>query len=185
MTVLIFLSWLFHCTELPFGDNKISAGHQQISGRVELNDGASPEHVYVWLSGLDIATWTDEAGKFTVKLPPKSIQPVSGTFRLYYYLANYLLAWSEVVIREGEFLYSQGDINNKGELYIPKVMQRFLRISTSVSPASVSENYAYTINVSTTLQATIEVWVLFSLRNSIRLSFLFMARSRTLRPGKG
>lgn len=156
MLILLFLSGLFHCTELPYGGNEISSGHRKISGKVELHDGGSPENVYVWLSNFDIGTRTDKAGEFTIILPPKSVQAVSGTFTLYYYIANYLLASSEVVTRDGEFVYDQGDINKKGQLCLPKVLRRFLSVTTSVSPSSVTENYTETIKVTVSLRATID-----------------------------
>jgi len=157
---LMFLVILFNCTELPFGENKISSGHRQISGMVELHDGGSPEGVYVWLSGFDIGAYTDESGNFKLTLPPKSGQGSaggsSGTFDLYFYLANYLISSSPVVVRDGEFVYSSGDINSKGKLYLPKVMRRFLRINTSVNPSSVALNYTNPIEVKVTLEATID-----------------------------
>ncbi len=160
LVIGIFLTGLFTCTELPFGENKISSGHRKISGKVKLHDGSSPEDVYVWLSDFNIGTYTDEKGQFNLTLPPKSSMGtsggVSGTFDLYFYIANYKLVSSQVVVRDGEFAYSRGDINKDGKIYETKTLRRFLRINTSMSPASVSANYTGSIEARVTLQATID-----------------------------
>jgi len=160
LVIGIFLIGVFNCTELPFGGNEISSGHRQIRGNVKLHDGSSPENVYIWLSSFNIGTYADKTGEFKLTLPPKSSMGssggISGTFDLYFYIANYKLTSSQVVIRDGEFVYSRGDVNNDGEIYETKVLRRFLRIKTALSPASVSANYTGSIDVKVTLQATID-----------------------------
>jgi len=151
---------LFSCTKTPFGDEDISAGAGQVSGVVQLYDGSSAENVYVWLEGFAIGSYTDSNGFFTLTLPPKSSHGtssgVSGTFKLYFYLANYLLKSAQVVVQENEFVYSKGDINKDGKIYEPIVLRRFLRIQTEVSPASVKANNTNPIAVEVTLTATID-----------------------------
>ena len=158
--LLILILIIFNCAELPFGSNDISSGHRQIRGKVKLHDGSSPENVYIWLSSFNIGTYANKTGEFKMNLPPKSSQGtsggVSGTFDLYFYIANYKLASSQVVVRDGEFAYSRGDINKDGEIYETKILRRFLRINTSVSPASVSANYTGSIEAKVALQATID-----------------------------
>lgn len=158
--LLVLIVCLINCTELPFGSDDISSGHRQIKGKVKLHDGSSPDNVYIWLSSFNIGTYTDKTGQFNLSLPPKSSMGssdgISGTFDLYFYIANYKLVASQVVVRDGEFVYSRGDINKAGELYETKTLRRFLRINTSVSPASISVNYTGSIEVKVTLQATID-----------------------------
>lgn len=160
LSMLMLIVSLINCTELPFGSDEISAGHRQISGKVKLHDGSSPENVYVWLSSFNIGAYTDQSGEFKLTLPPKSSMGtsggVSGTFDLYFYIANYKLVSSQVVVRDGEFVYSRGDINKAGALYETKTLRRFLRVNTSVSPASVAVNYTGSIEVKVALQATID-----------------------------
>jgi len=160
LVIGIFLVGFLSCTELPFGGNEISSGHRQIRGKVKLHDGSSPDNVYIWLSSFNIGTYTDKTGEFKLTLPPKSSMGssggISGTFDLYFYIANYKLASSQVVVRDGEFAYSRGDINKDGEIYETKVLRRFLRINTALSPASVSTNYTGSIEAKVTLQATID-----------------------------
>lgn len=149
------------CTKNPFGEDDISSGSRQVRGSVQVADAQSSEGVYVWLEGFDLGTHSDASGRFQITLPPTASQggsgAVSGIFDLYFYLANYQLATAQVVTRNGAFVYSSGDINRNGELKDTKVLHRFLRISTKVEPAVVSENYPGTItNVQVTLTAAVD-----------------------------
>lgn len=160
----VFLVGLSGCVENPFGEDKISPGSGQVSGSVQLHDGSSPEGIYVWLESFDMGTYTDENGRFQVTLPPPASQGtpggVSGPFDLYFYLANYRLASSRVVVRNGTFAYGQGDVSKDGELIEPKILMRFLKISTQVTPPVIDTDSDSTVHVKIyvkiTLQATID-----------------------------
>ncbi|MBL7074421.1 hypothetical protein ISS37_04180 [candidate division KSB1 bacterium] len=154
------LSILWGCTENPFtfSEEDISYGSRQIRGKVILSDGSSPEGVYVWLEGFNIDMRTDEAGQFQVTLPPPASQGtpggVSGVFDLYFYLANYHLTSSRVIVRNGTFSYGQGDIDKNGELMGPIILTKFLHISTQVTPAFIDTDFDGSVYVKITLQAT-------------------------------
>lgn len=67
-----------------------------------------------------------------------------------------------MVIRNGEFVYSQGDINDKGDLLKPKILGKFLDIETELSPSVVSSGSTDSIKVEVTLRAIIDsVFVIF------------------------
>ena len=154
--IVTFLPILGGCTGNPFGQDEISIGRRQISGRVVLSDGSSPKGVYVWLQGYDLTTQTDENGDFQVLLPlqPKQ-EGVSGQIEqdtLYFYLANYLLETAAVMIVKGEFLYSRAAVDKDGNAGTME-MRRFLRIITDVEPSVVQSNFSELIAVRTTLQA--------------------------------
>ena len=156
----VFLARFSGCTWNPFGEDEISSGHRQIRGTVQLHDGSSPEGVYVWLDGFNIGDYTDGTGQFKLILPAESSHGsssvVSGIYSVYFYIANYGLDSAQVVVQDGEFVYSRGDINKDGKLYAPMVMRSFLRINTSVEPLSVSANYTGNIEVKVTLTAMID-----------------------------
>ncbi|MFQ5754128.1 MAG: hypothetical protein ACE5HI_19235, partial [bacterium] len=124
-----------------------------------LNDGASPEGVFLWLAGYNISTYTNQDGEFQVLLPPQPKQvSATGTVEhdtLYFYLANYLLETARVMIVDGEFFYAREDIDKDGKVRGPIVMQRFLQISTYVTPPIVPIDFSDTIFVKTQLQADI------------------------------
>ncbi len=144
------------CTWNPFGDEDITSGYRTISGNVELNDGSDPDGVYVWLEGFNVGTYTDGSGKFTLSLPNSGSSDLNGIYKLYFYIANYTLVEAQVVVRDGEFVYSRGDINKDGKLALPIVLRRFLRIVTSLSPESVPQNYTENIIATVTLTATVD-----------------------------
>lgn len=157
--VIAALMCMNGCIENPFGDDKISGGTRSIRGQVKLNNNASAEGAYVWLEGFNLGTHVNAQGEFTVTLPPAGGQGnggASGAFQLYFFLANYELLSASVVTRNGAFVYNQGEINKNGELSNAKVLARFLRVSTQVTPASVPANYNGSVTVETTFEATID-----------------------------
>jgi len=139
------------CTKNPFGSDEITPGNREISGKVVLSDDFNAEGVYIWLEGFDIGARSDANGEFKVSLPPAAAQGtpsgVTGSFNLYFYLANYGLKSITVVTRNGEFLFSQGEINKDGELNQPKELEKFLDINTVVEPASISTSYSGVVSV--------------------------------------
>jgi len=151
--IYIFLSG---CTENPLStDEKISS--RTIRGKVNLSDQENPDGIFVWLENLDIGTQTDENGDFLLELPPPKSEGtgegVNEDFYLYYYIANYQLDSSKVVLLNGEVVRSAGDINEKGELNEVKYLSRILSINTEVSPPSFSKKYDKQVVATVTLQA--------------------------------
>lgn len=148
------------CTSNPFGGNDIAEEKRQISGVVQLGDQGSPKDVHVWMAGFNIATRTNDQGQFQLTLPPKGSQGtpngVSGFYNVYSFLANYRLDSAQTVIQNGAFVYAKGDINKDGKVASSRILRRFLRISTIVSPSSVPQSFAGRIGVSVTLEATID-----------------------------
>lgn len=145
------------CTENPFDNSKIGTGFRQIRGSVRLSDGQASEGTYIWLEGFKIGSRADAAGRFQITLPSPSAQGVpgghSGVFKLYFYMANYKLAYSQAVVRNGEFAYGQGDINKNGDLSVPKFLEKFLRISIEATPSTISPSFADDLYVTLALQA--------------------------------
>lgn len=131
-----------------------------MSGTVRLADQADAKDILIWMNGFKISTFTNENGEFTLNLPPKAVQSgsggVSGIFTIYFYMANYFLDSAQVVVQNGEFLYSRGDLNKDGRLAATKSLRRFLEISTVVSPAAVEQNFNFRIGVTATLRALID-----------------------------
>ena len=144
------------CLENPVGGNpEISGGTRQVSGTVQLRDGASPEGAFIWLEGFNIGTRADASGKFSLFLPPPAAQSggATGIFDLYFYIANFNVSTATVATRDGAFIYSEADINKQGELTSAKSLVRFLRINTALAPATVPSGFTQPINVRVTLQA--------------------------------
>ena len=186
VTPLFFSSVILSgCTDNPlFSDNKISGG--EISGRVELSDGSMADGVYVWLDGFDIGTYTDTIGDFGLTLPSAAIQGggggVSGDRYLYFYVANYILDSSRVVLLDGKLANGQGEINEKGELLRTKRLTKLLHVETTVSPSTISVRGDYRIELEITLQAQLGLQVIAVLlkadnRSESVLPALFIRRT--------
>jgi len=129
------------CESNPLGGNEISGGKARIGGLVRLGNNPSAEGVFVWLDGFDISTRTDNAGRFEIILPPPAVQSVNGgltgAFDLFFYMANFRLDSAAVLVTNGEFVYSLGDINNDGELLIPMNLEQLVSIRSVVLPDTV------------------------------------------------
>ena len=64
--------------------------------------------IYVWLEGTELITQTDENGDFKMPLPTSSEQGtgsiVTGTYKLYFYLANYRLEYVTIELLNVAFI---------------------------------------------------------------------------------
>jgi hypothetical protein len=164
LIVICTMLAVMRCTENPFGGDKITFGHREITGSVYLHDGGSAEGVYVWLSDFNVGTYTNKSGDFSITLPRESGQGsmggLSGIYNVYFYLANYYLDSAQVVIRDGEFEYSRANINEDGRLTPSVELERFLRIRTSMEPPHIQAAYTGPIQVSVTLSSTDSVTVI-------------------------
>ncbi len=147
----IILVYTAACTKSPFGEDEISPGNRKIAGKVILEDELIAQGVYVWLEGFGISVRTDDQGEFNLTLPVQAAQGtpdgVSGIYNLYYYLANYKLNKTELVTRNGEFIYSQGEINKHGELSNPKKLENYLDINIIIEPTTISSTYTSLVSI--------------------------------------
>lgn len=153
----VLLVLLSSCTSNPFGDDGISEGRRSMSGRVLLDDESGLEDVYVWLEDFDISTRTDAEGHFSLTLPPPASQSptggLNGVFRVYFYMANFLLESFEVLLQDGEFRYGEGALNNEGSLITPVEMNKFLEIKSRITPAVVPRGFDQPIGAEVQLHA--------------------------------
>lgn len=154
MLALVFASG---CTHNPFGgDDEISA-KRTVGGQVNLEQSENSGGLYIWLEGIDTGTFTDGEGNFQLTLPPPASQPgggFTGTANLYFYMANFRMDTTKLILRNGEFLYSQGEIDEKGNFRQTRTMNKLMSINTSLSPASIDT--AFSGNIRATI--TIDVW---------------------------
>ena len=150
------MTLLSQCTENPFSDSNISLPGTTIRGTVELSSDSSPDGVFVWLEGFDFGTYTDNNGRFQFKLPsPKSQSGlgVTGTFRMYFYLANFDVVTHDIVLRNGELIYQKSHLDQNGELRNSIYLSKFLDIDIKIEPSSVNLNYSGPITIQLTLRA--------------------------------
>lgn len=130
------------CTSNPIFEDRDSSSKQTVKGRIQLSDGASPDNVFVWLEGLNISTYTNDGGHFTLQLPPPQSQSgggLTGDYRIFYYVGNYRITTSSVVIRNGSFEYGAGDIDTEGNIDGTKILQKLADINTVIQPSEITE----------------------------------------------
>ena len=149
------LIW-FQCSKNPFFEKKLStlANAQIVTGQVQLNDESSPENVFVWLEGINISTYTDTNGNFELQLPPPLAQPgggLNGSYRIFYYVGNYKIKTSSVMVVNGEFVYGQGDIDENGNILKTVVMQKLIDIKTEIQPSTIKTFDTLRLEITVTL----------------------------------
>lgn len=156
-SILIILLLAMGCTENPFEETEITIPRRSIHGQVELSDRSSPDGVYVWLESFDFGTFTDENGRFKMIIPQPQIQAgagLTGSFRLYFFLANYQLETATIVLRNGEMDFAHGDFDKTGELKEPKYLINLLEIQTEVEPSEIDIDFNGLLSFDLTLRAT-------------------------------
>ena len=133
--ILVAAFSIMHCTENPFGgDEKVDLGGTRISGVISVLGGMPSEGVYVWLETYNISTYSDKNGDFELVINQSPINSGDGVLKLYFYAANYMIDFAEVVLKEGKFVYGQEDINDKGELIKDISLVPLLNMEVNVEP---------------------------------------------------
>ena len=139
--LLAILTLAFSCTSNPFFDNKVDSNvKRSVKGTVRLNDGEVPENIYVWLEGFNLSARTDRTGKFKITLPLPQMQPgggLTGIYKLYYYMGNYVYQTSSLLVRNGRFAYDAEDIDSQGKIIKTITLQKLLDIKTIIEPDTI------------------------------------------------
>ncbi len=155
LAVLAF-SFLFLTCENPFGQDSITGDHQTIRGKVRAIGAPNSANIYVWLDVVNVGTFTTESGEFTIKLPPKATLNATGTvtgdFDLYFYTINYSLVKKKVVIRDGSFVFNNGDVDETGRVKNISLVKTF--IAETRTSFTLPEEAEYQYGLSTTAHFT-------------------------------
>ena len=113
----------------PFSEDEIAGDQRTLRGSVTLQGNGSPKGVYVWLEGIEVGTFTDEQGEFTLTIPPKSALnaggEINGEFSLYFYSINYTLETKTVLLKNGSILYGKGNVGKDGIVPSTFLMKTF------------------------------------------------------------
>ena len=153
--LLLFLwmaIWIFSCSDSPFDEEIKENSTEIIEGTVKLAENENPGGVYIWLEDTQLNTFTNGNGEFKLELPQSNLLE-NGIFKLFYYVANYKLSSSNIVLNNGKFVLSRGDLDNEGKLVGTNSLLKLLKIKTDVIPDTVDRNYEGPIQVLVSLQA--------------------------------
>lgn len=150
ITIFVFVL----CTSNPIFEDVDPSAQEIVKGKVRLNDDESPEGIFVWFEGLNISTYTDEAGDFTIQLPPPPSQPgggLTGNYRLFYYVGNYGVTTSSIVIRNGRVVYGTADVDSEGNINETVVLNKLIDVETVVDPPIIHRFDSVRIEISVIL----------------------------------
>ena len=87
-----------------------------------------------------------------LKIPPSLRgSSATATFRLYFYLTNYMIDSVKIAIRNDTVIYGEEDLSRNGVLKMPRPLEKFLNISTTPDPSHISHNSNQTISITTEL----------------------------------
>ncbi len=135
---------IFSCTSNPFSkDNDIEEQNRSITGTIELGDHTIPDGIYVWLESFDLSTYTNSDGFFSLTLPAPSQNAgdINGMFVLYFYMTNYQMDSVQVAVRNGQVVYSEGNLDSKGSIKKKIVLSKLLDLNIKVTPSTIPADY--------------------------------------------
>lgn len=131
---LVLQICVWNCTDNPFFKDTIMP--PSIRGRVILNDGTTPDRVYVWFKQLNLFTHTDKEGNYLLTIPETLHQPLGGLhgkFPVYFFMSNYRIDSVEVDFVNGWLLEEDA----QPDICLDKILN--IRTQFSSSVVSVSD----------------------------------------------
>ncbi len=142
--LIIYVSFFSSCTDNSlFTDKTDSQNKRIITGFVHLSGKSDHSGIYVYLEGFDVGIQTATDGSFKIVLPGNAqTQPISGAYKLYFYMDNYSFKSADILAVDGELQYGHGDLNSDGALIKTVVLQKLLDIVVSISPNTINTNFS-------------------------------------------
>ncbi len=142
----------------PFGQDEISGDNSTLTGTVTVKDAPNAKGVYVWIDKINVGTFTDDDGNFTLTLPPKSTLTKTGTvtgdFDLYFYTISHELVIKKVILREGSILYGNGDVGANGKIHDISLFRNFQVKTVPVFPLPSTAGYQFALSVASHFSTT-------------------------------
>ena len=128
------LFFLVGCTSNPFWEDKPSK-KVKIEGYVFANERVSDVSVCVYVEELNVFTYADSSGYFSIDLLnlESEVGNFSGSVRVFYYLHNYKVAYSNLFITNGRLTGLQSDFDEYGALMEPVILQKLLCLELSIN----------------------------------------------------
>jgi hypothetical protein len=147
--LLISIALVFStCTYNPFYSEDAAKDFHLVRGKVQLQDGDSNDNVYVWLEELNLSARTNGNGEFSLGIPRSdNLKGYNNDLKLYYYVGNYALQHSNVLVVNGAFEYGKFDINSDGFIKETIYLKKLLDIKTNSGPQIMPEDYAGSVSV--------------------------------------
>ena len=142
----------------PFGQDEITGENRTVSGVVTVTDAENAKGVYVWMDLVNVGAFTDAGGSFTLTLPPKSALIksgiVTGDFDLYFYTISHELIIKKVILRDGNILYGNGDVDKNGKMHNVVLLKKFKVKTIPVFPLPTQSGYQFALSVASHFTST-------------------------------
>ena len=158
--ILAVLFLMYTCTENPFFDETIDIPNRiTVEGTVLLNDDSAPVDIYVWMERFNLSTYTDASGYFKFKLPDPRLQPgggMNGVYSIYYYVANYRVKTSTLLLLNGQIEYGKGDVNKDGRIKQTVILPKLIDIKTEITPREIAYDNKDPLDIKITLDVKVD-----------------------------
>jgi hypothetical protein len=136
------------CTYNPFYSEDAAKDFHLVKGKIQLADGDSNDNIYVWLEELNLSARTNSRGEFSLSIPrTDNLKGYNNDLKLYYYVGNYAIQHSNVLVVDGMFEYGKHDINNDGMIKETIHLRKLIDVKTTIIPQSISEDYNGAMNI--------------------------------------
>ncbi|MEE9117058.1 MAG: hypothetical protein V3U02_00505 [Calditrichia bacterium] len=144
--ILIFI--ISACTSNPFFGDDAARDKHIVKGKVLLEYGDSTEDIYIWLENLNISTRTNAQGDFKLELPrTDDLSGYNNDLKLYYYVGNYAIQHSNLLVVDGIFEFGKYDINNDGFIKETVYLKKLIDITTTIRPEAMPRDYNGSVDV--------------------------------------
>lgn len=108
-----------------------------LTGQILLAEESSHENTYVYLTGFDISTRTDESGNFRLSIPIGGTSTQAGSYALYFYNSTFKYDSAIVQLINGQVPLPQKDLAADGSLKRNRTMAKLVDLSTHMYPAII------------------------------------------------
>lgn len=105
-----------------------------LTGQILLAGEPSHENTYVYLTGFDISTRTDESGRFRLTIPIGGTSTQAGSYALYFYNSTFKYDSAIVQLINGQIPLPQQDLAADGSLKRNRTMAKLVELSTVMYP---------------------------------------------------
>ena len=131
---ILFFIVLFNCTSNPFWEDNPSK-KITIQGNVVAESRASDTPVFVFVEGLNVFSQTDTSGFYSIELPNLELETgnFSGAVKVFYYMHNYKIEYSNLYITSGRLTGSQTDFDKDGVLLETVSLKKLLSLDLSLN----------------------------------------------------
>ena len=135
LTATIIYFFLVGCTYKFFFGKINHTKKVKIEGYVFANERVSDVSVCVYVEELNVFTYADSSGYFSIDLLnlESEVGNFSGSVKVFYYLHNYKVAYSNLFITNGRLTGSQTDFDEYGTLIEPVILQKLLSLELSIN----------------------------------------------------